>query len=461
MASELPTLRSLLSFTLDGEWGFDADAPAPVKTTSMRVIRGTDFDSVQAGSINSVPIRAIRADIAQRKVLEPGDVLIETAGGSAKRSTGRVCFVSEGLLQSADNPVTCASFARILRFDKAKVDPEFAYWYLQNLYATGVMAEHQVQHTGISRFQFTRFAAVQTMMLPSHGEQQSIVATLSVIENRIRTLKFQNETLERIARAIFKSWFVDFDPVRAKAEGQEPEGMDAVTAALFPDSFEDSSVDRIPKGWTATTLGNEAASHGGRIQTGPFGSQLHASDYVSDGVPVVMPQNILNRRVETDRIARIRESDAERLSRHRVEVGDIIYSRRGDVEKHAQVGTAEVGWLCGTGCLLARMGPQWPSASFVSLALDRPESRAWIAQHAIGATMPNLNVGILANVPLVLPNYAVLHAFEQIAAPMEQAISTNRLKSVTLQEIRDTLLPRLISGKLRISEAEKMAEAAL
>jgi type I restriction enzyme, S subunit len=289
----------------------------------------------------------------------------------------------------------------------------------------------------------------------------AISSLLDPIDDRIALSEELNATVVGFGRAIFKSWFVDFDAARAKADGREPEGMDAATAALFPDSFEVSERGELPQGWRATKLGAEAERHGGRIQTGPFGSQLHASDYMVDGIPVVMPQDLSNRRVSTIRVARIKESDAVRLSRHRLEVGDIIYSRRGDVERHAQISTREAGWLCGTGCLLVRMGPRWPSPAFISLALDRPEAKAWISQHAIGATLPNLNTGILSDVPLIVPSEPLLQAFTKLVDPMEQLISENNARSQTLSMLRDTLLPRLISGKLRAPEAEKMVEAML
>jgi type I restriction enzyme S subunit len=286
--------------------------------------------------------------------------------------------------------------------------------------------------------------------IPPYEEQEAIGHVLGTLDDKIELNRKMNETLEAMARALFKSWFVDFDPVRTKAEGRDT-GLPAHITALFPNSFEDSEVRKIPCGWRATTLGKETERHGGCIQTGPFGSQLHASDYSTDGVPVIMPQDIVNRRVSTARIARVRESDAERLSRHRVQAGDIIYSRRGDVERHAQISKREAGWLCGTGCLLVRMGPQWPSSMFMSLALDRPESRAWITQHAIGATMPNLNTGILSAVPLVVPPLDLLQAFARFAEPIEQNISARNAECHSLESLRDALLPKLISGELRLA----------
>jgi type I restriction enzyme S subunit len=115
--------------------------------------------------------------------------------------------------------------------------------------------------------------------------------------------------------------------------------------------------------WHETTLGALCLEGGGGIQTGPFGSQLHASDYVLEGVPSVMPQNIGDNVIHADGIARIQESDAQRLNKYRMREGDIVYSRRGDVEKRALVRDDNEGWLCGTGCLRVRLGDHSPPRS--------------------------------------------------------------------------------------------------
>jgi len=317
--------------------------------------------------------------------------------------------------------------------------------------ATGTTVKH-TSPTRIAAFEF---------LLPSSAEQDAIASMFGALDAKIELNCRMNETLEAIARAIFKSWFVDFDPVRAKAAGRHPAGISANIAALFPKNFIDSTLGKIPAGWRATTLGAEADRCRGTIQTGPFGSQLHASDYVAEGVPVVMPQDIESRRVSTVRISRVREKDAVRLARHRLRVGDVVYSRRGDVERHALISSREVGWLCGTGCLLARLGPKWPSPAFTSMALDRPETRAWISQHAIGATMPNLNTGILAAVPLIVPPDDILSAFSRIVQPQDCLAVQHDAECETLSTLRDTLLPKLLSGELKVNQAEKAVGAAL
>ena len=182
----------------------------------------------------------------------------------------------------------------------------------------------------------------------------------------------------------------------------------------------------LAKSWRVTTLGALCAEGGGGVQTGPFGSQLHAADYVAVGVPSVMPQNIGDNTISADGIAMISDADAERLSKYRLRVGDIVYSRRGDVEKRAYVRPANDGWLCGTGCLRVRLGDAAPHDSqFISYQLGTAETRAWIVRHAVGATMPNLNTTILSNVPISLPSLSGQRGIAEVLGALDAKIAAN------------------------------------
>jgi len=190
--------------------------------------------------------------------------------------------------------------------------------------------------------------------------------------------------------------------------------------------------------WIQTTLGEALNVGGGRIQTGPFGSQLHASDYVRDGIAVIMPVNITNNRVSTANIARINQSDANRLSRHIVKKGDIVYSRRGDVTRKALITASEAGMFCGTGCLLVRPG-RGIDPRFLTYHLSTPENQEWIIRHAIGATMPNLNTGILAGIPLNVPGLATQKSIAHILGTLDDQIELNRQMNTTLEAMAQTL----------------------
>ena len=197
-----------------------------------------------------------------------------------------------------------------------------------------------------------------------------------------------------------------------------------------------------PTTWERTTLGEICSRGGGGIQTGPFGSQLHASDYVPVGIPSIMPVNIGDNRIVPEGIARILESDAERLSKHRVKPGDVIYSRRGDVERRALIRNREDGWLCGTGCLKVRFGYGVINPAFASFFLGHPEIRAWIVRHAVGATMPNLNTAIMEAIPFLLPPITQQDRIADILGSLDDKIELNRRMNETLEAMtRVTTLP--------------------
>jgi len=192
--------------------------------------------------------------------------------------------------------------------------------------------------------------------------------------------------------------------------------------------------------WQDTTLGQICAAQGGAIQTGPFGSQLHTSDYKEFGIPVVMPTNIGDGGIVEDGIARIDQTDVDRLSQHKLKMGDIVFSRRGDVTKNALIRQHEVGWFCGTGCLKVRLGDESiATAKFISHCLRLPDIKDWLIRHAVGATMPNLNTGILSAVPIYLPP---LQDQLQIAATLgalDDRITLLRETNATLEAIAQAL----------------------
>ena len=195
----------------------------------------------------------------------------------------------------------------------------------------------------------------------------------------------------------------------------------------------------VPEGWEYKTLGAACEDGGGEIQTGPFGSQLHASDYVPIGIPSIMPRNIGDNRIIEDGIARITPEDAQRLSRYLVRAGDIVYSRRGDVERRALVRKHEDGWLCGTGCLRVRLGEKGADPRYASYYLGHPNVREWIVRHAHGATMPNLNTSIMAACPFLEPPPTEQRAIAHILGTLDDKIELNRRMNGTLEAMARAL----------------------
>ncbi len=184
--------------------------------------------------------------------------------------------------------------------------------------------------------------------------------------------------------------------------------------------------------WPTLDLGEVVTSGGGKIHTGPFGSQLHASDYVDDGIPCIMPANMKDNRVDLSSIAYIADKDAQRLSKYLVQSGDIVYSRRGDVTQKALISEQEAGYFCGTGCLLIRPGNKI-DPDFLAAYLSTNTIKDWIRQQAVGATMPNLNTGILLRVPYSAPDKLDQSRRSRIVKLLNQKIALNNKINTELE----------------------------
>ena len=181
--------------------------------------------------------------------------------------------------------------------------------------------------------------------------------------------------------------------------------------------------------WKKVKLGEISLN----IQTGPFGSQLHQSDYEDTGVPVIMPKDIINGKICDDTIARISSDLSCKLLKYHVEFEDIIYPRRGDISKCAIVDKSQIGWLCGTGCLKISIDKSLAKSKFIYYELQLPKQIGWIINHAIGATMLNLNTNILQNVPIDLPSINTQNRIAEILSRYDSLIE-NYQKQIKLLE---------------------------
>ena len=181
--------------------------------------------------------------------------------------------------------------------------------------------------------------------------------------------------------------------------------------------------------WKKVKLGEISQT----IQTGPFGSQLHQSDYSVIGIPVVMPKDIIAGNIEEASIARVEQHHIDRLSRHMISYGDILYARRGDVGKCAFTKQNQEGWLCGTGCLRVTINPDMANPKFVFFQLQKQETIGWITNHAIGSTMLNLNTTILSNAPVEIPSLRIQNRIVEILSRYDSLIE-NYQKQIKLFE---------------------------
>lgn len=181
-------------------------------------------------------------------------------------------------------------------------------------------------------------------------------------------------------------------------------------------------------------LGELANEAGGIIQTGPFGSQLHESDYSDEGTPVVMPKDISDGTISPNSIARIPEDKAEKLRRHRMKVGTVVFPRRGDILKKGFVSPSEEGWLCGTGCAQVWIEESHVSHKWLFYYLLQNWIGEWLERHATGSTMLNLSSKVLRNVPIQLPSRETQTRIAEILSAYDDLIEVNRRRMGLLEE---------------------------
>ena len=371
---------------------------------------------------------------------------------------GEVCLVPPGL--------ECCVGQRqvLLRPDPSVVDGRFLLFALQSPQVQHEIAWNEGTGSTVSNVRIPVLEALRSPAPPLET-QREIGVVLGTLDDSIDLLRQTNATLESIAQALFKSWFIDFDPVRAKAEGREPEGMDAATAALFPSEFEESELGLIPKGWSMRPFGALLASAIG----GDWGSDERDEEH-DQLVTVIRGTDMPDIRVGKYNGVRRRFVGHKKLAKRALVDGDIVIEVSGGSK------TQPTGRSLYLTCeLLTRLGGRVVPTSFCRL-FRAPDAHTGLllAQHlssiyGAGKTwnyqvqstgLSNFQTQHFLSAELVTcPPPAVRAAFFEIVQPL-----VNRRHSAPIEEleqVRDTLLPRLISGKLRITEAMEQVEEAL
>ena len=191
--------------------------------------------------------------------------------------------------------------------------------------------------------------------------------------------------------------------------------------------------------WTTSTLGSLVERDSGLIQTGPFGSQLHQSDYVTEGIPAIMPKDIVDGRVDSDSVARVSEETALRLRRHQLKPRTIVLPRRGEITKRAFIRDEQTGWLCGTGCLQIVLGGRLLLPEFLYYYMEQPHVVHWLEQHAVGTTMLNLNTEIVASLSVRHPAPDAQQRIADILSSYDDLIENNRRRMALLEAVAQQL----------------------
>lgn len=276
-------------------------------------------------------------------------------------------------------------------------------------------------------------------------EQVAIGTLLNSLDQKIATNKILSKTLEGIAQTIFKSWFIDFDPVKAKMAGEKPAGMDAATAALFPDSMEESELGLIPKSWRVGSLEEIVDLQGGYA--------FKSSSWTDCGVPVIKIGSVKPGYVDLTQVSYVDTSLAAGISDdYRIPAGSLVVGLTGYVGQVGLVRTHEPVPLVNQ--RVAKFKPRagdW-KIPFIYCFTRDPKFKVIVEELATGTAQQNVSNSQILSIPLVIPNNEIQKYFEDSLTPLFNQIINLADENESLKSLRDALLPRLISGELQIPE---------
>ena len=282
--------------------------------------------------------------------------------------------------------------------------------------------------------------------LPPLKFQQAISEVLDSLDKRITLLRETNATLEAIAQALFKSWFVDFDPVCAKQEGREPEGIDADTAALFPDGFAESELGLVPKGWEVLPVGETIECVGGATPDTKVHEYWQPEDYAW-----TTPKDLSGLQsfvlLTTERS--ISAKGLSRIGSGLLPAGTLLLSSRAPI---GYLAITHIPVAINQGYIAMLPGGRLPPLYFLFWCKLNMEI---IKNRANGSTFMEISKKAFRPIPALVPSPAILDAFTEVVDPLFNRVVENEKQAQTLTALRDTLLPRLISGQLRLPEAEE------
>lgn len=324
---------------------------------------------------------------------------------------------------------------------KGNLNNYFLYYWFCYAAKAGLLEQH-FTGTTIKHLTGKAIAALK-IPLPPIEFQVAMVDVLKTLDDCIALLRETNATLETIAQALFKSWFVDFDPVHARARGEQPSGLAPEVAALFPDSLEESELGQVPMGWSTGSLNDLAL--------------LNPESWTVKNRPDSVAYVDLANAKENE-IAEITEflfEDAPSRARRVLRDGDtIVGTVRPGNRSYAFINNPRPNLTGSTGFAVLRP-KQKAATEYVYLAATANSSIEYLAHVADGGAYPAVRPEVVSNLPCVVPSYDVLNAFHAVAAPLFTKVAVNHQQAHTLANLRDTLLPRLITGQLRLPEAEQ------
>lgn len=415
MSSEnkIYTLEEITTLITDGKHGDCQDlASSGYYFLSVKDVKSDRLSYEQARQITQKDFE----ETHRRTNLEPGDILFTNTGtigrmaiASANELTRRTTFQkSVAILKPRSNLVISRYLFYLLKAENRRLS---------------ALAEGTTQKNLLLK----DFRSFEVGELPPVKYQKAIAHILGTLDDRVELNRKTNETLEAMAKALFKSWFVDFDPVRAKAEGRST-GLPSEISVLFPDSFEDSELGEIPSGWAVDSFGSFTTAKRGRMIT--------KKDTIEGSIPVVAGGM----------------EPAYYHNQSNVDAPAVTISASG-----ANAGFVNLYFqpVWASDCsYISQTESKFPLTCYLFLKLS--QKKIYDAQH--GGVQPHINPGDLARLDFVNATENIFEVFEGIIRPIFAKVKSAIEESKQLENLRDALLPKLISGEIRIPDAEKMLD---
>ncbi|EGQ9178925.1 restriction endonuclease subunit S [Vibrio alginolyticus] len=344
---------------------------------------------------------------------------------------GEVCMIPEGLK-------CCLGQRQVLLRPKSDVNGQYLFWALQSPYVQQQIAWNEGTGSTVSN---VRIPVLKALNIPRISNEDMVAKSLSDIASKMALNTQNNQTLEQMAQAIFKSWFVDFDPVKAKMNGDLPEGMDAATASLFPEKLVESDLGLIPDGWNINYIKDF-----GKVVTGKTPPKKVEDAYAEEGVPFVTPSDIDSDVFVSETKRFLSESGVEAVKKSLLPEGSICVTCIGSQMGKAVISPSEA---ISNQQINSVVVSKDYVRNFLFLNLRRRREEIFLIGSS-GSTMPIINKSTFEKLAVLTPSEELMRSFDRSVSSLLSKIHQNAVENKTLSSLRDTLLPKLLSGEIEL-----------
>ncbi|PMM99869.1 hypothetical protein BCT40_06385 [Vibrio lentus] len=379
-------------------------------------------------------------------VLQEGDIVFARKGGVERNALiterEKGWFVgSDGIYLRLSKKYDAKYFSYVMR------SPQVKAWLLKNCEGTTMPSLNQ------------KILARVPIFLPSKIQQEKIADLLFQYDEKITINNQINQTLEKMAQTLFKSWFVDFDPVKAKMNGEHPKGMDAPflskeVASLFPEKLVESELGLIPEGWDLSEIGDEVTVVGGGTP-----SKKNDDFWVDGHIHWTSPKDLsgVQDKVLLDTASKLTEVGLKKVSSGLLPIDTVLLSSRAPV---GYLALAKVPMAINQGYIAMKCEKELPPEFVLQWCVHRMDE---IEQRASGSTFAEISKKNFKPISVVVPSAEVLSAYQKLVKPLYDAITSNVRQSEQLSTLRDNLLPKLLSGEIdlenvQVEQAKAIAE---